>query len=132
MKTAASNFLLLLLLVMLRPAMGRGADAAAPASPAPAAPSTQRDLLAHGTDELYWSADVVPTTERRGSTVVNGVKTTVRVRSMGQPQWREIALIAAQARDLGNRGDELLVALDDGTWMIVTDDGARSGVPLPG
>ena len=46
-----------------------------PPPPALAGPSAQRDLLAHGPVTLYWSADVVPTTDRRGSDLVTGVKT---------------------------------------------------------
>src|SRR5512134_2321823 len=51
-----------------------------PAAAAPAAPRTAgRDLLAFGTDERFWSADVIPVTQAKAV----GAKTFLRVRGPG-------------------------------------------------
>jgi uncharacterized RDD family membrane protein YckC len=117
----------------------RGAAAAtvsatvAAAAPAPTtAPATlratTRDLLAYGTDERFWSADVIPVIQGKA----NATKTFLRVRGPGDSQWQSVGELEAAAISLAHRGTELLVVLDDGDWKIVSDSGARSGIPLPG
>jgi uncharacterized RDD family membrane protein YckC len=113
MKPAARNVLLVVALLL---ATISQAGAAA------------RDLLAHGTDQFFWSADVVPT----GPNEPQGSKTIIRYRTAGdQLRWKPASELAAQAESLGNRGDELLVVLEGGQWKIVSESGVRSGNPLP-
>jgi uncharacterized RDD family membrane protein YckC len=105
--------------------------ATAPAtSPAPARTSAPagRELLAFGTEQRFWSADVIPYAQGKTS----GTKTFLRVRGPGDPQWRIIGELEAPALSLAHRGNELLVVLDGGDWRIVSDSGARSGNALPG
>jgi len=148
MKTAARKLLLLLLVSLLGPATLRAADAlsAGPSAEPSAGPSTSpappsasvpppaatgRDLLAHGTDQYYWAADIAPTADLRAP----GIHTLIRFRAAGDVEWREIAEFAAPATALANRGSELLVVLAGGNWSIVSASdtgGVRSGVPLPG
>src|SRR5687767_10177130 len=47
-------------------------------------------------------------------------------------QWRLVGELEARAVSLAHRGNELLVVLDNGDWKIVSDNGSRSGIPLPG
>jgi uncharacterized RDD family membrane protein YckC len=117
-------FPLLMLLALMLPSMGR---AAAPA-PASVSPQNFRDLLALGTDQLYWSADVVPVINRHET----AAQTIVRVRSAGEALWKEVGAVAAPVSGLAHRGSELLLVLDDGQWMIASDSGVRSGLPAPG
>src|SRR3954451_9167589 len=110
----------------LRPAAGAAAAASAapPPSTAPApAHVNTRDLLAYGTDQRFWSADVIPFIQGKTS----GTKTFLRVRGPGDSQWQMVGELEAAAISLASRGNELLVVLDNGDWKIVSDSGARSG-----
>ena len=143
MKPAARKvFLLVLLLPAVvwlamcfapRFALRDARGAAAPAAPVVLIPATapatsSRDLLAYGTDDRFWSADVIPIIQGKTSST----KTFLRVRGPGDSQWQSVGELEAAAISLANRGGELLVVLDDGDWKIVSDSGARSGIPLPG
>jgi uncharacterized RDD family membrane protein YckC len=110
------------------PARGQTSDAAA-----------MRNLLAHGTEQQLWCADVVgPRPGLPGAGLNSGpnapaARTVIRFRTSGQSQWTVIAEIAAPAVALDNRGSELLVVLASGQWRIVSSDGdVRSGIDLPG
>ncbi|MEA2736000.1 MAG: hypothetical protein QOE14_2451 [Humisphaera sp.] len=139
MKPAARNFLVsiavlglaLCVVPAMRYAQGVAAPASAPAAAAAATParSMVRDLLAFGTEERFWSADVIPLMQGKPS---GGTKTFLRVRGPGDSEWKGIGELDAPALSLAHRGTELLVVLEDGDWKIVSDSGARSGNPLPG
>ena len=90
-----------------------------------------RDLLAHGTDQYFWSADVTPAPPNELPATVN---TVIRFRTAGDMlRWQKAAELSAQPTSLANRGSELLVVLDDGSWKIVSaSGGTRSGTDLPG
>ena len=119
----------------LRPAVAAAAASAAAATSSSTAPNpaavaprvNNRDLLAYGTDDRFWSADVIPFIQGKTS----GVKTFLRVRAPGDSQWQMVGELEAAAVSLANRANELLVVLDNGDWKIVSDSGARSGIPLP-
>jgi uncharacterized RDD family membrane protein YckC len=101
--------------------------AAAPVSSG--ADANARELLAHGTDQRYWAANVAPVPRSR----TPAVKTSIRYRAAGDAEWREIAEFATPAVALADRGAELLLVLSGGQWSIVSDDGSvRSGTALPG
>lgn len=107
----------------------RGAFAATTPTTVPTpARTVVRDLLAFGTEQRFWSADVIPFIQGKQS----GTKTYLRVRAPGDSQWKLITELEAPAVSLGNRGVELLVVLEGGDWKIVADDSARSGAALPG
>jgi uncharacterized RDD family membrane protein YckC len=116
MKTAATKLFMpaVVLLVLFSPAVGRCAV-------------VTRDLFAWGTDQLYWSADVVPS----GDAHTPAAQTTIRFRTAGDGEWRVIGEVAGPVTNLSNRGSELLVVLEDGQWLIA-DGGIRTGIPLPG
>src|SRR4051812_31024912 len=82
---------------MLRAAASRASAAPARAAnaPAPAAADATalRDLLAHGTDQHYWSADVAPNNDPHAP----GVHTLVRYRAAGDVEWKELADLADRA-----------------------------------
>lgn len=135
MKPAARNALIgvSLLLLALASLAAVTIARAAQAAPSPAAAEAPRpavrDLLAHGTDQVIWTADVV---SRPGRANQIGISTQVRYRSAGdQQRWQAAAELSARPLSLANRGSELLVVTDDGEWKIVSDSGARSGNPLP-
>src|SRR4051812_24113054 len=98
---------------------------------AAAAPSkaVTRELLAHGTDQFFWSADVNPNSSPDAP---SAVLTTIRLRTAGdQLKWSSAGELAETPVSLSNRGSELLMVLDDGEWKIVSETDVRSGSPLP-
>src|SRR5437016_4417351 len=119
--TAAGALLTALCALLLAAA----AEAAAPPAPVSSSDASSRELLAHGTDQHYWAANVAPVPKSRNSAVT----TSVRYRASGDVEWREIAEFATPAIALANRGAELLLVLNGGQWSIVSsDDGSvRSG-----
>ncbi len=93
------------------------------------AATTRADLLAEGAEERLWTAQVVTNADRN----LPGRRTIVRVRGAGESErWRQVAEIAAPARSLTHRGEELVVLLENGDWRFVTESGIRSGDRLPG
>src|SRR4051812_25321347 len=100
-------------------------------APLARAAAPARDLLAHGTDQYFWSADVTPASPNDLPATVN---TVIRYRTAGDMlRWQKAAELSAQPTSLANRGSELLVVLDDGSWKIVSvSGGTRSGTDLPG
>lgn len=131
MKPATTKLPIPSLVVMLVLLPSLAAQTTAPSTPAAspaAAPALGvRDLLVHGTGDYLWTVDVVPTQVEDGTIVVS----TVRFRTTGDPQWRPSARFESRAVSLGSRGNELLVVLADGEWLIVAQDSARSGAALP-
>ncbi|MGB7159409.1 MAG: RDD family protein [Tepidisphaeraceae bacterium] len=100
---------------------------------APACLAGPNDLLAEGAGDRLWAAHVVSNADRNQP----GQRTIIRVRGAGESErWRQVAEIAAPAKSLTHRGDELVVLLDDpnspGDWRFVSDSGVRSGNRLPG
>jgi uncharacterized RDD family membrane protein YckC len=113
----------------------RAAAPARAATPPLATGSAPRNLLAHGTENGLWCADVVPVEPppaQRGGAATPGARTVIRYRAAGDPQWRVAAEIAAETVSLGSRGNELLVVLADGQWRLVSDGDVRCGSALPG
>lgn len=115
MKTAARNAFVVVAVLML-------------AALSPRAKASPRNLLAEGTDQYFWSADVVPSAAGEPP----GVKTTIRYRSAGdQLRWQTASELHAVPVSLSTRGSELLVVLENGEWKIVSESGLRSGNSLP-
>jgi uncharacterized RDD family membrane protein YckC len=123
MKRAARNLILLCCVCLLAPSGAHVAAAGSPVAP----PKMVRDLLAHGTDETFWCADVVPVTGQEP-----GTRTLLRYRHAGDALWKSAGEFPVAATSLSNRGAELLVVLEGGDWKLVADTGVRSGNSLPG
>src|SRR5439155_7182453 len=123
MKPAARNRFLVVRLALAMLVM-----IAATASSARAAPP-RRDLLAHGTDQYFWSVDVTPVA---AGEMPAGVDAVIRYRTAGdQLRWQKAGELSAQPVALSNRGSELVIVLDDGSWKIASEGGVRSGTDLP-
>jgi uncharacterized RDD family membrane protein YckC len=117
MKPAARKFFLPSLLLMLL---------IAPALRAAAVPY---ELLAHGNAQGLWVAEVRPPQEP----LTAGNRTIFRFRSHGDfANWLPLGEVAARVVQLSDRGSELIILLENGEWMMVSDSGVRSGVSLPG
>jgi uncharacterized RDD family membrane protein YckC len=137
MKPAARNVIVVVAVGMIVaiaaaivvPSVARAAAGRSGAAKSPIAVVTPvRDLLAHGSDEFLWVADVGMST----SSETPGVNTTVRFRTAGDMRWQVAGEIAARPTLLASRGSELLIVLDDGSWKIANESGIRSGNDLPG
>ena len=106
-----------------------------PARGAPA-PAVSRDLLAHGGlvpggEDLFWVARVFPNREPGGSSGSLTRFFAVRASESKWQQWGEG--IPLRAISLASRGSQLAVLLDDGTWVLLSEDaspatGQRIGV----
>jgi uncharacterized RDD family membrane protein YckC len=95
------------------------------------------DLLAHGgvardgAEELFWVAQVVPNKEP-GATGSLTRLFAVRASASKWQQWGDG--VPARAVSLASRGSQLAVLLDDGSWMMLSEDnipttGPDLGVP---
>lgn len=111
MKPALINFAVLLVALLCA--------AAQAVEPVPAS------LLAHGSDQMLWIA-LTTAGEQPGEPER---KTVLRYREAGG-DWRDLGVIGAPVIDLASRGDQLLVALENGEWMLVWPGGSASG-PIP-
>ncbi len=94
--------------------------ATAPASASPV------ELLAHGTDELYWIARV-----EQSEADPNARRTLVQMRSNATQHWHALGRIDGRAVQLASRGSDLAVLLDNGQWMLMWPGGGTLGAPLP-
>ncbi len=123
MKPAARKTVIpaILLMLLIAPAL-RGA-------------TVPYELLAHGNAQALWVAEVRPPLEPQtaGSGGAGGSRTIFRFRSHGDfANWQPMGEVAARVVQLSDRGSELIVLLESGEWMMVSDSGVRSGVSLPG
>jgi len=99
----------------------------AQAAPAPAVPA---DLLAHGGlapspyggEELFWVAQVVPNKEPGAS---GSVTRFFAVRA-SESKWQQWGEVPARAVSLASRGPQLAVLLDDGSWVLLSDDASAA------
>lgn len=99
---------------------GRGA-AAVP-------PEVVSSLKAHGTDSRFWVARTPPGPGGRA-----GESTDIYVRAHSDPSWQRAMPLPLPVRvvDLAHRGPQLVVLLESGQWLFLTDAGTSSGPPLP-
>jgi uncharacterized RDD family membrane protein YckC len=86
------------------------------------------DLLAHGSGDRLWLAEVVQQPEPQG-----GERTILRTRQTGagNTQWIELARLNGRVVALANRGNDLVALLDSGDWLIVWSNGRTPGPSLP-
>ncbi len=132
MPVASFLNLLLGVIVLATPALSQpttgAVPAAIPAANAIAWPSLgPPNFLAHGSDSQFWIArvELVP----RTSPAVE--QTVIYVRPGGQATWRRSAALPARVVDIGNRGGQLALLLDNGDWMASSDESATLGAALP-
>jgi uncharacterized RDD family membrane protein YckC len=133
MKPAARKFFLLFLASMfvLLIAPAPGARAAGGTATVP------YELLAHGNAQALWVAEVGPPQEPQSGGAAGAAggasRTIFRFRSHGDfANWQPMGEVASRVVQLSDRGSELIVLLETGEWMMVSDSGVRSGVSLPG
>lgn len=82
------------------------------------------DLLAQGTDEMFWVARVVPA----GPTSAPGEHTLIRGRAVGaEAGWVTVARPASRVVALANRGTELAALFESGDWMLLWQGGRALG-----
>ncbi len=115
MKAAARKLPLTLVLILLLAPPVRAAD-------------ESYALLAHGNSQTLWVAEVKPSPLSRGN-----LRTVFRFRHSGDfANWTAMGEVATRVVQLSDRGNELIVLLGNGDWMLGSQSGFRSGVPLPG
>ena len=114
MKTAALRCLALLAALCCLPA---------PAAQAAAIP---RDLLAHGGEDHFWIARVVS-----GAPATSFESTNLLYRENFGGPWTQLQSISSRVVSLASQQGELLLALQDGQWMIADDTDIRLGPPPP-
>lgn len=114
MKTAANSVVILLVSLFVT-TFARGASQA-------------RELLAEGSSDRLWVADVV-----RADDLTQPAAERTRVYSVAVPQdgWQRPMLIGAGVRDVTHRGTQLVALLKTGEWMFVWQDGRSTGPALP-
>ena len=95
--------------------------------PLRAANVATRDLLAQGGEDHFWIARVV------SSSPSSPYETTELLyrEDFGGP-WTQLRTVASRVVSLASDQSELLLALDDGQWMIADDNDIRLGPPPPG
>jgi hypothetical protein len=94
------------------------------------APARAQDLLAHGTDDVFWIAQVVSTSDggaRHDETVIHA-----RGIGGGQTRWVEVTRLDARAINLAARGSDLVALLSSRNWLILWGTGQITGPPLGG
>ena len=94
-----------------------------------AAPARQ-DLVAHGSGERFWVARVSPPDPAKGASA--GVRTAIYVRSVGESHWAPVRQVEARVVAMAHRGPQLALLLDDGRWLLASEDTLVTGRPLPG
>lgn len=123
----------------------RSAAASAPASgpiTKPAAPNGvvlapsvqaevgRQDLLAHGSDEALWVAQIDQTKPGLRAEDVPEFLTTLHMRG-ADGDWRKLTRVGKRVTSLANRGSQLAVLQEDGQWFLASEDGVVVGQTLP-
>lgn len=85
----------------------------------PAGQVSSGEILAHGSDQMYWIA------------LIETAQTRILSRRIGgNSPWKQIADLSGKVVSLANRGTQLAALLDNGDWMLLWDGGNTTG-PLP-
>jgi uncharacterized RDD family membrane protein YckC len=129
MKTALLSFLVLLGVTFLN------RDTFADSTTAPIGPTTQPtsapadlgDVLATGDEQQFWVARVIPA----ASAESGEIQTRVVVTHGFGSAWADLPTVPARVAAMAGSGDELLLALEGGQWMIADEADLRVGAPPP-
>ncbi|HWE04794.1 MAG TPA: RDD family protein [Tepidisphaeraceae bacterium] len=88
-----------------------------------------QNVLAHGTDELYWVAHVVS----QPNLTPPGEQTQIFLRRAGGDTWQHLSDLPTRATCLADMGSQLAVLLSGGDWLLIAEDGSgTTGQYLPG
>jgi hypothetical protein len=87
------------------------------------------DLLAHGTDDVFWVAQVVSASDgkqRREQTIL-------RARGIGggETRWVEVARLNDRVIELAGRGSDVVTLLSTRDWLVLWGNGQMTGPSLP-
>ena len=97
--------------------------AQAATSPATAPAPYRPTLMAHGTSNRVWVANIE---QHRDSSKI-GYKTVIRSQSLPADPWQELPTVFGHAVAITNLQSDLAVLLDDGNWRRVGLDTISSG-----
>lgn len=113
--------------------------ARAATAPADGAQLPAAELLSHAGADRYWIAQVLPRTPvaTGGGGAVGGVarppepiRSAVRSRQSGR-DWQRVIVVQGRIVDLGHRGDNAAILMEDGTWLLAWPSGSSTGPALP-
>src|SRR5436189_263247 len=98
--------------------------------PGAAGAGRRQDLVAHGSDDRFWIADVSVGTGADKAQV----RTDLYVRSVGESRWLPVTREPIESRvvAMAHRGPQLALLLDDGAWLLVSEQALVTGRPPPG
>jgi uncharacterized RDD family membrane protein YckC len=92
-----------------------------------AAGAPDAQLLADGAGDTHWLARVYQDPGRTGPFL-----TDVYARSAGENRWHQLARLEGRTVQLTHRGSQLALLLEDGQWLLLSEETVVSGRPLPG
>jgi hypothetical protein len=96
--------------------------------PAPATQPNRPTLLAYGSSDQYWIANVEP--YRDGAKT--RFKTLIRQQTLPAGDWKELGAVYGHAAALAEMQGELALLLDDSSWKRVGEGGLTTGPSVPG
>jgi uncharacterized RDD family membrane protein YckC len=130
MKTALLRIFLFLGIALLSRetfADSTTAPASSSTRAATTAPADMGDVLATGDEQHFWVARVIPA----ASTEAGEIQTRV-VETLGFGSgWADLPTVPARVVGMTGSGDELLLALEGGQWMIDDEADLRLGAAPP-
>ena len=92
-----------------------------------AAAGRRQDLVAHGSQDRFWIADVSAGAGKDGAQV----RTDVYARSVGETRWQPVTTVESRVVSMAHRGPQLALLLDDGTWLLASEEALVTGRPPP-
>jgi uncharacterized RDD family membrane protein YckC len=90
-------------------------------APAGSARAATREVLAQGSDQMYWIARIDQASNGAIATLIQ----SRRVADGGK--WINIAQLSQPVVSMSNRGSQLAVVLESGEWMFVWEGGTSAG-----
>jgi uncharacterized RDD family membrane protein YckC len=113
--------------VLMLTLVAAGAASGVPAAPGPAA-QPARPIRVHGNDVRFWIAQVY------GVTGEQGLKDEAQIfrRDSGEDRWRVSGRLDSDVVAMGSRVTQLAMLVPDGSWLLLSDETATTGPPLPG
>jgi hypothetical protein len=102
--------------------------AAQSTQPAPATQPYRPTLLAYGSSDQYWIANV----ESYRDGAKTRFKTLIRQQTLPAGDWKELGAVYGHAAALAEMQGELALLLDDGSWKRVGEGGLTTGPFVPG
>jgi uncharacterized RDD family membrane protein YckC len=88
----------------------------------------KQDLVAHGSEDRFWIGDVSVGTGADNAQV----RTDLYVRSVGESRWQPAASVESRVVAMAHRGPQLALLLDDGVWLLASEQALVTGRPPPG